>query len=205
MAKSLIFKFKGNEVSFQMSKVDRAKLYGFKEMEVLDEQGRKCELATLADDGRTVVAKGGTGMGTLDADGNWCDKTELKPVNLEGQEIEPVRSSFSAPVELKETVSIDQYMDHTIRSIYTMQLESNDEALFKELKTGAIFKFDYSFRGGLEADAGFLLMNDENHIFFTVGNPTAIEMIGLQQTAPVVTETQEVSDGEEDLMDFGMI
>ncbi len=204
MAKPLVFNFNGSEVSFQMAKVDRAKLYGFKELEVLDEQGRKCELATLADDGRTVVAKGGTGMGYLDADGNWCEKSNLKPVNLEGEEITPVPSSFGSPIELAERVTIDQYMEHTIRAIYTMTSE-NDDALLAELKEGAIFKFDYSFRGGLEADAGFLLLNEEDKVFFAVGSSTSIEMVGLQQTAPTVEEADVASDDDGDMMDFGMI
>ena len=72
MAKPLVFLFGDNEVAFTMSKVDRAKLYGYKELEVLDDEGRKCELATLAGDGRTVVARGGTGIGYVSQDGLWC-------------------------------------------------------------------------------------------------------------------------------------
>ena len=48
MAKPLIFSFGGSDFSFEMTKVDRAKLYGYKEIEVFDEQGEKCEMATLA-------------------------------------------------------------------------------------------------------------------------------------------------------------
>ena len=59
-----------------MTKVDRAKLYGYKELLVLDENGETCEMATLAEDGHTVVGKGGTGMGYLSADGQWCDKSQ---------------------------------------------------------------------------------------------------------------------------------
>ena len=49
MAKPLVFHFADRDISFQMSKVDRTKLYGFKELEVLDEDGQACELATLAE------------------------------------------------------------------------------------------------------------------------------------------------------------
>ena len=55
MAKPLVFQFGDVELSFQLNKVDRSKLYGYKEVEVLDEKGRRCELATIADDGRTVA------------------------------------------------------------------------------------------------------------------------------------------------------
>ena len=75
MAKPLVFQWGDNDLSFSLVKIDRSKLYGFKEVEVLDEDGNQCELATLADDGRTVVGRGGTGMGYIDADGRWCDKS----------------------------------------------------------------------------------------------------------------------------------
>ena len=38
-------------------------------------------MATLADDGRTLIERGGTGIGYLSVDGDWCDKTDLMPVS----------------------------------------------------------------------------------------------------------------------------
>lgn len=203
MAKPLVFEFGGRSIPFSMSKVDRAKLYGFKELEILDEQGRKCELATLAGDGRTVVGKGGTGIGYLSVDGAWCEKSTLRPVDLEGNRIDPVPSSFSAPVKLDQKVTADEYLSHDVRAIYVMETESDAGDLIEELTKGAIFRFDYSFRGGLEADAGFLLMGADENVFFAVGTPANLEFVGLQQSAGVVEDDEVDDDG--DLMDFGMI
>ena len=125
MAKPLVFEFNGAAIAFSMSKVDRSKLYGFKELDVLDEQGVKCELATLAGDGHTVVGKGGTGIGYLSVDGAWCEKTNLRPVNLEGTEIQPVRSSFTAPVTLADHVTTEEYLSHNVRAIYVMESEDD--------------------------------------------------------------------------------
>jgi len=204
VAKPLVFQYNGREISFTLTKIDRSKLYGYKEVEVLDEQDRKCELATLADDGRTVVGRGGTGISYVAADGKWCDKSQLTPVNLDGDEIQPVASSFAAPIPLTETVSAGEYLEHNIRSIYLLCTEDDASALAAELKQGAIYKFPYSYRGGLEADAGFLLMGEEDNIFLAVGNPTKVEMIELQQPAAVVEE-DGAADDETDLMDFDMI
>lgn len=214
MAKALIFEFGGNEVSLSMKKVDRAKLYGYKDVEVLDEDDGVCELATLAEDGRTVVGKGGTAMSYLDVDGNWCERTEIKPINLEGEEITPVGSSFSAPIELAEKVSIEDYLQHNIRLIYQMDVVETEEEtesssaafqqLLTELKQGAIFKFKYSYRGGLEPDVGFLLTNHADDIFFLVGNKSTVDFVGLQQAAVVSSEAEDEDDGT-DLMDFDMI
>ena len=104
MAKPLVFQLGESKISFAMIKVDRSKLYGFKEIEALDEADEKCDLATLAGDGCTLIGRGGTGLGWLDADGSWCDKSQLTPIDKDGREIEPVPSSFGAPRELAGAV-----------------------------------------------------------------------------------------------------
>ena len=205
MPKPIRFLHAGKQLAFQMQKVDRSKLYGYKEILVTDEQEEVCELATLADDGKTLVGKGGTGIGQLTADGKWTDKTKLKPVDLEGNEIKPVPSSFAAPIDLKEETTIDDYLDHNIRLIYRLTIDSDsetEEKLHRKLKDGAILKFPYSYRGGLEADVGFMLMNHQNEIFFVVGGPTVVDFVGLQQVAPAVS-SDEPDEG--DLMDFSMM
>ncbi len=202
MAKPLVFQFGGQDFPCLLDKVDRSKLYGYKEVEVLDEQGRPCELATLADDGKTVVGRGGSAFGYLSADGEWCDKSQLRPVDLEGREMQPVPSSFAAPIPLGDAVPVDEYLNHNIRLVYRLQSESDLAPLAAALSAGTIFKFPYSFRGGVEADAAFLLQGLDGDIFMTVGNPTRVEFIGLQQVAVV---TEEEGDDETDLMDFDMI
>ncbi len=205
MAKSLVFEFNGERIEFEMRKVDRSKLYGFKTLEVLDENEQPCELATLSDDGKTLIGKGGTGIGYLTADGNWSDKTDLKPVNIEGEEIIPVPSSFAAPIELVQTVDIEVYLNHNIRLIYLLEPESVNQELHQQLMDGSIFKFPYSYRGGLEPDAGFLIMNEQNQVFFLIGDETSIEYVGLQQASTPVQDDTDESGGTDDLMNFGMI
>ncbi len=201
MPKGLIFQFGKQQVSFQMTKIDRSKLYGFKESEVLDENDKQCELVTLAEDGRTVIGKGGTGIGYMTADREWTDKSRLTPFDLDGEPITPIASSFSAPIELKQKVSLEEFLDHNIRLVYKLEATAGAEKLFEQLKTGLIYKFDYSFRGGLEPDAGFLMLNDLDDICFLVGDSTFIEFIGLRQ----VVVPPESETGGDDLMDFGMI
>ena len=168
-AKPIRFNHDGQKLMFQMNKVDRSKLYGFKEQKVHDENEQICELATLAEDGKTLIGKGGTGICQLTADGKWTDKTKLKPVDLEGNEIQPVVSSFAAPIDLSQETSLDDYLNHNIRLVYQLVIaeeSETEESLVKALRDGAIFKFPYSYRGGLEADVGFILINDANEVFF---------------------------------------
>lgn len=213
MAKPLVFQFGGSELAFQLNKIDRSKLYGYKELEVLDQQGRRCELATLAGDGHTVVGRGGAALATLDADGRWCDKSQLKPVDVEGKEITPVTSSYGAAINDLQACSVDDYLQHKIRLVYQLEAEPSPQpspirgegalSLRDELTKGTIFKFPYSYRGGIEADVGFLLAGEDGNAFFAVGNPTKVEFIGLAQVAVAADEDPDTE--EMDLMDFDMI
>lgn len=203
MAKPLVFQFGDRDLPFDMTKVDRSKLYGYKATEAIDGSGSKCELATLTDDGQTIVASGGTGLGYVSPDGLWCDKSSLKPIDAEGNEIKPVPSSFAAPVKLFETATVDDYFQYNIKSVYQLQCELPVDDLLQELRKGTLFTFPYSYRGGLEADTGFLLCNEEGTVFLAVGTPTKAQFIGLQQQAALL-EDEEDSE-EADLMDFDMI
>ncbi len=204
MVKPIRFKHDGSNLAFQMQKVDRSRLYGSKELLVHDEDDRPCVLATLAEDGKTLIGKGGTGIGQLTADGKWTDKSKLRPVDLEGNEITPVPSSFAAPIELKHETSIDDFLNHNIRLVYqliTDESSETEEKLVASLRDGAILKFPYSWRGGLEADSGFILCNSEHRIFFLVGHATAAEYVGLQQ----IVASTDPSEADVDLFDFEMM
>ena len=202
MAKPLVFRLGETEFAFSLNKIDRNKLYGFKELEVLDDRGRRCELATLASDGHTVIGRGGSSFAQLNVDGEWCDKSDLKPVDADHRQIQPVGSSFSAPVPLLETTTVNDYLQHNIRMVYQLNSEGDITAIRQQLTEGAIFKFPYSYRGGLEADVGFLLQGADGNVFLTVGSPTRVAFVGLAEMASMEDETEL---DESELMDFDMI
>jgi hypothetical protein len=205
MAKPLVFQWRDRQLSFQMAKVDRAKLYGFKETEVLDDEGQRCELATLAQDGQTIVGRGGTAFGTLTVDGTWIEKSQLKPVDPAGEAIQPVPSSFSAPVPLTEQVSPEDYLDCAVRAVYAMESMDDIAELAVELRQGTIYRFPYSFRGGLEPDQGYLLANTEGQVFCAIGKPSKVEFLGLAQAAAAVEDEEIESEEDADAMDFSMM
>lgn len=204
MAKPLVLAFGGAEFPFVLSKVERSDLYGFVEIETHDEKGRKCTLATLADDGRSIISSGGTALVTLSPDGNWVEKKSLIPTDNQGQRIVPVASSFAAPVVLERTATIEEYLSHDIRSVYQISCEADFGGLLAELKKGTIYKFPYSFRGGLEADTGFLLLAADGTPFLAIGSPTKLEFVGFEQTA-AITGDEDASAEDDEAMDFGMM
>jgi hypothetical protein len=203
MAKPLVVAFGGSEIPLALSKVERSDLYGFVETETLDDKGRRCTLATLADDGKSVIPSGGTALASLSPEGNWVEKKTLIPTDNQGKRIMPVASSYAAPLPLEKIATIEEYLSHDIRAVYQISSEADFGKLLEELKTGTIYQFPYSFRGGLEPDAGFLLLSADGTPFLAVGSPTKLEYVGFEQTAGIAAE--EESAETEDSVDFGMM
>ncbi len=204
MAKPLVVEFQGQSVNLALHKIDRTKLYGYVDTEVVDETGKPCELGTLLGDGHTLVGKGGTGLAYLSQDGLWRKKAELRPVDNHGTLITPVKSTFDTIVQLEQKASIDDYLSHNIHLIYQLTPEMEHPALIAELKNGAIFQFPFSYRGGVSASAGFLLLGSDGNLFLCVGVLTAIEYVGLKATAPILVEEEEAS-AEDDSLDFSLV
>jgi len=204
MAKPLCVELHGQTIELQLEKIDRNKLYGYVETEVQDESGKHCEVGTLTGDGHSIVGKGGTALAYLSQDGLWRKKTDLKPVDLQNSIITPVKSTFDSKVALDKKATIDDYLSHNIHLVYRLECTVDATALMDELKAGAIFTFPFSYRGGVEASVGFLLLGADANVFLCVGTPTKVEFIGLKHRAPVAEETEAAAE-EEDLLDFSLV
>jgi hypothetical protein len=197
MARALVLSLDGQEFPVNMTKVDRVKLYGDIEIEAFDEDGKEAYLQILDADGKTLIATGGTSLATLDEDGNSVDRKKLIPITSEGEEIEPVPSSFSQPNLLYEA-AIDEYLSHTVKSVYVLSPpEGTDFDLLEDVLSGdTIYKFDFSYRGGLEYDTAFLIGNEKT-IFMIIGTGASLQFVKLNQASVLEpVEEQEIS-GEE--------
>jgi len=100
---------------------------------------------------------------------------------------------------------VDVYLDDDIHLVYQLQSDDHLTELMGGLQRSTIFTFPYSYRRGLEADVGLMLMADDEHIhiFLAVGNLTKTDFIGLQQLAAAIDEEEEVD--ETDFMSFDML
>jgi hypothetical protein len=206
MAKALVFRYGKADLSFQLEKVDRKKLYGFVDNEVLDGKGRGCQLAILGGDGKTLVGRGGSALLMLAPDGSYCERAQLKPVSPEGQPLAKAASSFSAPVPLDRRAAVDEYLSHNIKAVYSLTPPMGAEDLLKDLKGGAIYSFPFSFRGGLDPDVGFVLMGADGAPFLAVGKPARLDFVTLKESADPDEPTElEEEEADEDSVDFGMM
>jgi hypothetical protein len=205
MAKPLTVTFQGQTIDLALEKIDRSKLYGYVDTEVVDESGKPCDLAVLTGDGHSIVGKGGTAIAYLSQDGQWRRKAELRPVDVHGKVITPVKSTFDAPVPLEKKAAIDDYLSHNIHLVYRLTADSEPTALMQELRSGTVFQFPFSYRGGVEASAGFLLLGADGNLFLCVGTPTALEFIGLRATAAVVPDETEAAADDDEALDFSLV
>ncbi|MEE9315013.1 MAG: hypothetical protein V3V02_10220 [Rhizobiaceae bacterium] len=211
MARKLEFKFSGDAFTCVINKVDRTKIYGRVNTVTYDANDKKCDLATLARDGRTIIPFGGTASGYVNTEGLWIDRDELVPIDRDGEKIPEVPSSFSAPTVLDEMVDVETFLDHPIRLAY--HLISDEEttissALMEKLKAGGIYQFPFSYRGGIYFDPAFLMLGEDDTLWMLIGHKSDIEYLGFEQAAICAARAEEETedaDEETDAFDFDML
>lgn len=206
MARSLTFAIGRSSFEAELIKVDRSKLYGRVETETFDANGKACDLATLARDGRTLIPYGGTAAGYLNKDGKWVETGERKPVDVEGNELIEVPSSFDAPIKLSQTATAEDLLDHPIRLAYLLGGAALPKSLKKKLDAGEIYRFNFSYRGGPIADPAFLLTDEDGDLWMLIGSHSDIDYVGFEQAAvcaAVVEKDSEEDSAEE--FDFDML
>jgi hypothetical protein len=191
MARTLLLSLDGNEFEVELYRVDREDLYGKIEIEAFD-SGKPADLKLLAADGRTIIDTGGTALLMIDEDGNSVPRPELKVVDLDGNELKPVPSSFDGVNILKKS-SVDEYLSTLTRMVYYLKPVGEAENVYGSLlESDAVYKFPFSYRGGVDEDQAFVLSNSEG-VFLTVGKPAALEFLKLNQSRDLdSTEDEEI-------------
>ncbi len=204
MPRALKFKYGGSEFECELNKIDRRKLYGSVDVETRDMDGNRCGLATLANDGKTLIPYGGTALGYIGADGEWVERSELKPVDLSGNELPMLSSSFDITIELEKTATLEEFLNYSSRLVYLLGTdEEMDPVLVKELAAGKIFQFEFLYRDGISADPAFMIGTPDGLIWMMVGKPSSIDYVGLDQAAVCFVDEEE--DEQVNEFDFEML
>ena len=204
MARPLNFKIGKQVFDLVPLKLDRKKLYGWSEKIVLDTQDEPCNTLTLFQDKSMIIPKGGTGLGSISEDGNWIEKSDMMYVDEDGSSAELVPSSYDGEIELKETVSIEFFLEHNITSIYSLQGEEKHPDFVKAVAgNDEIFTFVFNYRADYEGDPAFVLEND-GEVFVLVGKKIEFEFIGLDGAGALDEEEPETEEVEDEF-DFAMM
>lgn len=195
MPKSLILDLDGKEFEVLITRIDRDDLYGTVEIEAFDEKGKPAELKVLAADGKTLIDKGGTALAVVNEKGDSVERSELIAVDSDGDEITKVESSFNAPNKLKKA-ALDDYLSLVVKSVYVLDPppEGDLDYLKEHLDAKHLYSFPFSYRGGLEHDAAYIIGGDNGDAFMIVGKDGETDYVRLNQSGVLSsTEEQEIS------------
>lgn len=193
----------GEDFEVQLKKIDREDLYGSVAIEAFDEKGNPAQLLVLASDGKTLLDKGGTALATVDQKGSSVERNTLKPVNADGEPIEPVEASFGKSNKLK-VADIDDYLSQVVKSIYILDpVEDGDiRFLLDHLASGLIYSFPFSYRGGTEFDNAFVIGNKDD-AFMIIGKEARFKFAKLNQAAQLDAMEEEEISGDD--IDFDLL
>lgn len=204
MAKPLSFVFKNTEYQLEPVKLERKKLYGWTEKAVYDPDGQNCKLISIDATGSVLIPSGGLGQGIVDEQGCWVERSELMVVDVDGNPAAILPSSFDAPIQLEQTVTVEDFLDHYITAIYTMQGEENCPDFVKAIAEGPIYTFDFNYRASHDPSAAFLMENG-GEVFLLVGKKGQFDFVGLDQAGFLEDDLGDEESDDDDSFDFGMM
>ena len=199
MAKPIVVSHQGVVSSFQLSKLERQKLYGVRRRIPVDGVGEPCSRAALTDDGTVLITAGMTAQGWFDLDGRQVESREIGARDGEGNPLELVPSTLGEEEQLEGPVPATEVLDLALASVYSLQPESLDEGLAASLQEGLIWRFSFNYRPDYRAETAYLLANDDG-VFALVGVPAAPRF--LEPNAPPPPDDDEESDDD---LDFEML
>ncbi|MEP6945618.1 MAG: hypothetical protein ABJA02_06845 [Acidobacteriota bacterium] len=135
--------------------------------------------------------------------GDSIERDELLTVDLDGNEIEPVESSFRHVNKL-EAATIDDYLSLIVKSVYWLQPDEGSEMtlLLDHLSDGRIYSFPFAYRDGIETDEAFLV-GTKSDAFLVVGDQATLRYMTFDQ--PVNLDSPDEDEVSADDLDFDLL
>lgn len=199
MARTLTFLINEERINASLTKVDRAKLYGHREILPMDVENKPLQKAYLDEWGTVVIEQ--TGSGYMDADRNWCTREELTPVDAYGDELVMQPSSFDHPVPLKDRMRLDRLAEYEITAVYKLD-GMHIPALAEKLGAyDGLFIFEFNYRAGHSPKKAFLNPVGQD-VFMMLGNRAELTFLERPQVSQL--DHREDESGDDDL-DFDMM
>ena len=198
MAKEFIFILGGNTFAAAPVKLERKKIYGWSSLVATDRNGRICTAAYISPEDSLMIPAGAAKMATVDDNGLIVKKSDLIAFDAEGKALETFPSSFDSPIDLHQTATEEEFLDHEWASVY--QIQNHELAVTIGSR---IFTFPFSYCGGTTLQEGFL-MNCPAGLFLFAGVPVEFTPVSLGDEA-VIDECEEEVVEDIDELDFSMI
>jgi hypothetical protein len=201
MAKSIVLQLGDETSSFGFSKLDRAKLYGYKEKQVVDAEGLRCSPAYLTADGAALVPGGGLAMLYVDENFATIERSTLLTVNDDGASPPLMASTLDVAQQLEGPVSAQQLLDHIVHTVYELDPTALGAQLAAQLEAGSIYSAPFSYRDDYQLQNLFLLKG-EGALFAMIGTPTSFAYV---RRDAILEDSQSEEDDLSDDLDFSMM
>ncbi len=198
MGRKLNISLRGTTFEVEPIKLERKKLYGWVETRVTTPDGGICTSASLNDDGVTVATSGSVKMGIITEDGQWAEREDFTTVNIDGNPVQGVPSSFETGIDLLQPACEEDILTTQISSVYQLNSEDNNDLITS--LGDEIYIFPWSYRGGLPSTA--FIMAIGQLVFILAGTPFPLEYVDLAENSVLDDDSEE--EFESDDLDFSM-
>jgi hypothetical protein len=197
MAREIIFRLSGKDYGAAPVKLERKKIYGWTSLVATDRNSKECNAAYLSPDDSLIIPSGGLKQGTVDEEGRWLDKSELVAFGEDGKLLPEIPSSFDSPIELGPKATTEEFLDNDWESVYQLVNEELAEAIGND-----IYKFEFSFRAGVNHNDAYLL-NTPGGLFLFAGDKQEFPLLTLADETTI--DDNEEPEEEIDELDFSML
>ena len=199
MPKPLVVERDEKLASFEVSLLERKKLYGSRTRVAVDDNGRVCTRATLINDGELLLVSGCTGQGYFTDAGVWVERRQMVPLGADGQITEMHPSTLGVPQKITGPVEALEVLQLHVQSVYSLNFLEDECGLKPKLDAGEIFKCPFNYSSGVEVETAFLVANASGY-FAIVGHPVEAEWCAQNQALKPPTDAAF----HEDDLDFDM-
>ena len=198
MAKPIIVSINKKNSIFQLKKIERKKLYGFRKRLAIDENNNECKRASLTEDGEVLIKSGMTSQGWFLEEGKQIESNEIGAIDENNNELSLIPSTLGINQDLEGPMNPKDLLDLSVTASYWIIPDEISDDLKISLEKGEIWKFNFNFRSDYRMETSYILKNESGY-FVIVGVPNHANFLSLNAPPPLEEEEEE-----EDDLDFEM-
>ncbi len=198
MVKPLILSKDKKDSIFQIKKIERKKLYGYRKRIAIDENNEECKRASLTEDGQILIKTGMTSQGWFVDGGKQIESNEIGAIDENNNELSLIPSTLGINQNLKGPISPTELLDLSITTVYSILPDEISKDLENSLDEGEIWKCNFNFRADYRMENSYILKN-ENGYFAIVGIPNEVKMLSPNAAPP-----EDEDEDEDNELDFEM-
>ena len=199
MAREILLNLNKKKSTFEISKIDRKKLYGFKKRLFLDEKNKECSKANLEEETGIVFVNSDISSCYLDHKGNYIEKSDLEAINENDKKVKKEDSTIGREVNLN-SITTEDALNLKVNSVYHLEPKEFDKNLKSKLDKGEIFSFPFNYYADFKLENGIILKSEKEY-FALIGRKTSCHWVG-ENSDDLPEDVEEFEDND---LDFEMM